>query len=150
MIKILTKSLLLICLTGLISCDKNDDCDSTDLIVTSLESEYGCDDTRYDLEIDLSNNYTIIHSQQEFENKVTSNCIPDIDFSSFDLVIGKKGLSSGNSSIDYKLTKDCSNQITLLVTFNQGETMNAPNITYHALIPKLGDEETVNVEFAYN
>ena len=148
--KIMIKSLFLIFLIGFISCNKNDDCNSTDLVVTSLESEYGCNDTRYDLEIDLSNNYAIIHSQQDFENKVTGNCIPEIDFSSFDLVIGKKGLSSGNSSIDYKLTRDCSNQITLIVTFNQSETMNAPNITYHALIPKLGDEETVNVEFVYN
>jgi hypothetical protein len=142
--------LIIYLLVGLNSCDKSEDCKTSDLVVKNIESEYGCPDTRYGLQIAISNDFFIIRSQQDFENKVTGSCSPKINFSSYDLVIGKKGLSSGNSSINYKLTKDCSNILKLLVTFNQSETMNAPNITYHALIPKLGDEETVKVEFVYN
>jgi hypothetical protein len=149
MMRIVTKTLALSVLLGLMSCDKKNECISTELIVKSLETEYGCADTRYGLQIDLSETYTIIRTQQDFENKVSGNCIPKIDFSSYDLVIGKKGLTSGNASIDYNLTKDCKNILKLQVTFNQSVTQNAPIVTYHALIPKLGDEETVTVEFVY-
>lgn len=149
MIRIITKALAFSVLLGLISCDKKNECKSTELIVKSLETEYGCPDTRYGLQIDLSENYTIIRTQQDFENKVSSNCIPKIDFSSYDLVIGKKGLNRGNASIDYNLKRDCTNILKLQVTFNQSLTLNAPIVTYHALIPKLGDKETVTVEFVY-
>lgn len=149
MLNYITKALVLFLLFESMSCDKKDECKSTVVIVKSLETEYGCVNTRYGLQIDLTENYTIIRSQQDFENKVSGNCIPIIDFASYDLVIGKKGLNRGNSSIDYKLTRDCANILKLQVTFNQSLTLDTPIVTYHALIPKLGDEETVFVQFDY-
>lgn len=136
-------------LSFLSSCDKEADCqEQQSLPVTSLEQEYGCADTRYGLAIDLSDNFTIIRTQAGFENLVTSNgCNPSIDFSKYDLLIGKKRLPNGNVSIDYSLTRVCpSNKLRLKATFNQDVSMIVPNITYHALIPKLKGRETVDVE----
>jgi len=137
---------------GIISCNSDDDdCDDTILNITSLEIEYGCINTKYQMDIDLSENHMIIRNQLDFAEFVSGSCQPTIDFSVYDLVIGKKGLANGNSSIDYELIEDCKtgNQ-NLIVTFNQNETTEAPNLTYHALIPKLGDEQELNVDIIIN
>ncbi len=137
---------------GIFSC-KNDDDDCTDTIIntTSLEIEYGCTNTKYQMDIELSENYMIIRNQLDFAEFVSGSCQPNIDFSVYDLVIGKKGLANGNSSIDYELIENCqTGNENLSVTFNQNETTEAPNLTYHALIPKLGDEQVLNVEIVIN
>lgn len=131
-------------LSLLSSCDKEADCqEQQSLPVTTLKQEYGCTDTRYGLAIDLSDDYTIIRSQSGFDNLVTSNsCNPKIDFTKYDLLIGKRRLSNGNVSIDYALTRVCpSNKLRLKATFHQNISAEAPNITYHALIPKLKGEK---------
>jgi len=135
---------------GIISCS-DDDCADTILNTTSLENEYDCINTKYQMDIDLSENHMIIRNQLDFAEFVSGSCQPSIDFSVYDLVIGKKGLANGNSSIEYELVEYCEaeNQ-NLIVTFNQNETTEAPNLTYHALIPKLGDEQELNVEIVIN
>ncbi len=55
-------------------------------------------------------------------------------------------MSSGNDRINYNYYFDCQhNGLTLEVVFVQNITTVAPNITYHALVLKLGDEENVAV-----
>ena len=148
--KILLLSFILI---GIVSCsdDDNNNCSDSIIETTSLENEYGCINTKYQMDIELSNDHMIIRNQLDFSEFVTGSCQPEIDFSIYDLVIGKKGLSSGNSSINYELIENCNdgNQ-TLTVTFNQNETTEAPNLTYHALIPKLGNEQTLNIQIIVN
>ncbi len=142
-------TIIYILILGLLiqSCDKENDCKSNTLKTESLENLYGCPDTRYGLECRLADNFEIIRSQQKFMDFTTGTCRPEIDFQSYDLIIGKKGLTSGNTSIDYELIDDCKRGIKILtVTFNQNIATVAPNLTYHALIPKLGDEETIQVE----
>tara|TARA_Y100000385_G_C12893614_1_gene551086 strand:- start:4 stop:456 length:453 start_codon:yes stop_codon:yes gene_type:complete len=137
---------------GIISCN-NDDDDCTDMIVntTSLEIEYGCINTKYQMDINLSENHMIIRNQLDFAEFVSGSCQPTIDFSVYDLVIGKKGLANGNSSIDYELIEDCeTGDQNLIVAFNQNDTTEAPNLTYHALIPKLGNEQELNLEIIIN
>ena len=137
---------------GIISCKNNDeDCTNTIRNTTSLESEYGCSNTKHQMEIELADTYKIIRTQADFTEFVSGSCQPTIDFSIYDLVIGKKALSHGNSSIDYKLIENCeTGNNTLSVTFNQNETLNTPNITYHALIPKLKNNQELNVEIVFN
>ncbi|UOQ74784.1 hypothetical protein [Hymenobacter cellulosilyticus] len=113
----------------------------------SLESEYGCQNTSRQLEINLNQTYTVIRNQADFDRLVTGACHPLIDFSAYDLIIGKKGLASGTSGITYTYQRDCAtNRPTLRVTFGQSMTTEAPNLTYHALVPKLAAEEQVAVE----
>lgn len=130
-----------------VSCNSDDDCGSPAWTTpTNLEVEYGCTNTKYQMDIDLNDDFVIIRSQQDFNNLVTGTCSPDIDFSAYDLVIGKKALTSGNTSIEYSYMKHpCSNAKYLEVHFIQNATAEAPNLTYHALVPKLNANETVNV-----
>lgn len=143
------KSLLFLAIIGLfVSCNNDDDgCTDTVVNTTSLETEYGCNDTRYNMEIDLSETHSIIKNQQGFNALVTGTCQPSIDFNTYDLVIGKKGFDTESRSIEYKLFENCeTGNETLTVTFRNGVFSNAPNITYHSLIPKLKDGQQLNVE----
>ncbi len=136
----------------IISCNNNDDCTDTISNTTSLEIEYSCTNIEYQMDIDyLSENHMIIRNQLDFAEFVSGSCQATIDFSVYDLVIGKKEFSSGISSIDYELVENCetSNQ-NLLVTFNQNILPEAPILTYHALIQKLGDEQELSVEIIIN
>ena len=137
---------LIACGVIIVSCDKENECENLVLITESLENLYDCPDTRYGLECRMDNDYEIIRSQQSFLDFTTGTCRPEIDFQSYDLIVGKKGLTSGNSSIEYNLIDDCQEVIKILtVTFNQNITTVVPNLTYHVLVPKLGDEETIRV-----
>lgn len=129
------------------SCSNDDQCSPITIDITSLEDEYGCVNTPYQMDIDLSEEFLIIRSQDVFDNLVTGTCTPQIDFDAFDLLIGKKGLPNGFDSIDYDgLVKNCDNgQLYLTITFVLNATTEAPNATYHALVPKLQANETINV-----
>ena len=99
------------------------------------------------MDIDLSDNFMIIRNQLDFTEFVTGSCHPSIDFSTYDLVIGKKGLTSGNESIEYELIENCeTGNLNLKVTFFQNITTVAPNLTYHALTLKIGSEQELNTE----
>ncbi|MBF6607158.1 MAG: hypothetical protein ITG00_00275 [Flavobacterium sp.] len=132
----------------ILACSKDDDpCSDTTLIPKSLESEYGCTDTKYQMEIDLAGDFTIISDQANFNALVTGSCLPEIDFSMYDLVIGKMNFTSGNTSIEYVLETECETRDqNLVVTFYQNMTAHAPNLTYHALIPKLDGGQDLTVE----
>ena len=42
--------------------------------------------------------------------------------------------------------KNCNNgQLSLTITFTLNATTEAPNVTYHTLVPKLGENEIINV-----
>jgi hypothetical protein len=122
-------------------------CADTALPTTSLEKEYGCTDSRRQLSINLDQTYTIIRNQADFDKLVTGSCHPQIDFTKYDLVIGNKGSASGSSSIAYTYARECqTGQLKLQVKFTQGMTNDAPILTYHALVPKLAPQETVQVD----
>ena len=117
------------------------------LPTTSLEKEYGCTDTRKQLSVNLDQAYIIIRNQADFDKQVTGSCHPQIDFTKYDLVIGNKGTASGSSSIAYTYMRECeTGQLKLRVKFTQGMTNDAPILTYHALVPKLDPQETVQVD----
>ncbi len=116
-------------------------------VVKSLETEYGCENTVRQMNVNLSETYTVIRSQQEFEQQVSGSCRPQIDFVTYDLVIGKKGLATGVGGINYTLQQDCyTSKLLLNVTISPSMTTEAPNITYHALIPKLAAGQEIGVQ----
>lgn len=129
------------------SCSNNDDnCKDKIINTTSLESEYQCTNTKNDLDVELTEDFIVIRDQTDFNSRVAGNCNPDIDFSIFDLVIGKKKLTTGNDSIEYELTENCeAGKYVLNVTFNQNESTVAPNLTYHRLIPKMAQGKELTV-----
>lgn len=137
----------LVFLSGCESSNSNDDCTPQALPVKSLETEYGCVNTKNQLyNIVDANNFIIIRNQSDFDSKTDDiNCRPQIDFDTYDLILGKKQLTSGNQSIQYQYMDNCTEK-KLIVTFIQDATMVAPTIIYHALIPKLAANEQVVVE----
>lgn len=144
------KNAIVVCLVSiaLSSCIVDDSCDDSIINTTSLEAEYGCSDTRYNLEVDLDDTYMIISNQNEFDQYVSGDCHPNIDFETYDLIIGKRLLSNGNDSIDYRFTYVCnSEKLHLTVIFKQNETLIAPNVTFHALIPKLRSGQEIMVGY---
>ena len=133
----------------LFCCSPNDQepCD-TMLDVKSLESEYGCENTIYSIDITLKDTFTIIRSQESFEQQVIdrANCNPEIDFSVFDLVIGKQFGETLVYKIEYELVRECqTKELKLTVKIFWGDATQPSNPTYHALIPKLIDEEEIEV-----
>lgn len=116
------------------------------VLLPSVEEIYGCGDTRYSLEIDLNDRHELIRTKSVYDEKVTGTCHPAIDFEKYDLLIGKKGLQSGNQSISYALKKSCAGDETLMVTFHQNISAEAPNVTYHVLLPKSESNRVIAVE----
>ncbi|MBN8643554.1 MAG: hypothetical protein J0L86_17215 [Flavobacteriales bacterium] len=139
----------------LLTCSREnnvDNCTPSSLPFTSIETYFGCPNTKYSMDIDLNNTYTIIRNQAQFDQLVTisEDCPINLDLTNYDLIIGKKSLNSGNQNIEYEYFTDDCQTLVLRVTFNQDETLMAPNLTYHALVPKISDSETLQVETVVN
>ena len=102
--------------------------------------------TPFSLDIDLSEGYTVIHNQSTYDAMVTGSCSVSIDFSSYDLIIGKKTLTTGLQSINYEVDNNCdTSTIDIAVNIGTNDATVAPNITYHVLIPKQSDNQNFDV-----
>lgn len=134
------------------SCKKNaaitldTPCQEGAVSLGSLESQYGCVNTRYGMQLTAASSFLVIRSQQEFEANVAGNCLPAIDFDQYTLVIGKKQLINDNTGIEYYASRDCdTRKINLLVSITNNAGLSAPLVTWHTLLPKLAADETVEV-----
>ena len=133
---------LLICLS---SCKKND-CKEELRTVKHFESEYGCVNTKYDLKINLTNNVTVIRSEDDYDTRVTGTCHPEIDFNLYDLVIGKQATAYRIDTILYDYRIACpEDQLSLSVEIIQSDANVADEVVFHAMIPKLGDDELLYI-----
>lgn len=143
-----TSAVCALLLSGCVTCEGDTEpCADTPVAFTSLEKEYGCTNTPRQLSVNLPQTYTVVRSQVEFDQQVTGDCHPQVDFTKYDLVIGNAGSSSGSSTITYAYQRECeTGQSVLKVVFKAGMTNDAPILTYHALVPKLAPQETVRVE----
>lgn len=145
---LVASSVLALLFTGCVTCvGENEPCADTTIPTTSLEREYGCTYTTRQLSTTLSQTYTVIRNQADFDRLVTGSCHPQIDFTKYDLIIGNKGTTSGSSTFTYTYQRDCeTGQLHLLVVCQLGLTNDALILTYHALVPKLAPQETVLVD----
>lgn len=135
--------LIFLCLLS--SC-KKDNCTETMITEKHLESEYGCVNTKRTLSIDLNNDCIIIRSKADYDIKVSGTCHPEIDFSLYDFVIGKQASGNENDTIEYDFRRSCpKGELTLTVDIIQSAATRPDNVVYHALVPKLGDEEALNI-----
>ena len=129
---------------GLTSCKK--ECEEIVYKVESFENLYGCQDTRHGLIIDLTNEAIIIISQTGFNSLVEGTCTPSIDFTKYDLIIGKKITDNRVDTIYYDYRADCPDRAKVLqVEIIQSAITTPDTVVYHALIPKLSDAEGVTL-----
>jgi hypothetical protein len=125
-------------------------CDGNPLVIKTLESEYGCTNTKNSMQINLQDTFTVIKTAAAFTQQVSGTCTPAIDFTAYDLIIGKKTLTTGNQSIAYEAKINCTTEkLELKVIFNQNVAGNAPNLTYHILVPKALNVTQQNVKLTY-
>ncbi len=137
------KTLILALLFVSLACNQIKDCEEIQLTA----HHFDCKDTKYSLQINIHNDYTIIRSKDTYDSIVTGDCHPTIDFSLYDLVIGRQSSGNENDTIKYDLRRTCpDNELTLNVDIIQSDATRPDNVVYHALIPKLGDEETLKVK----
>jgi hypothetical protein len=94
--------------------------------------------------IDLSNNCTVIQSKEAYDSKVTGTCHPEINFTQYDLVIGKQSSGNWNDTILYDFRQKCpGNELTLTIDIVQTDLTQPDNVVYHALIRKLASGENL-------
>jgi len=132
-------------------CTKNKEVDplETTQIPQNLQSLYGCPDSRYSLNINLVDTFTLIRDQDTFDKLVTGDCKPKIDFNSYNLLIGRKSLRSGNDTIHYEIEKTSGGKnLNVKIVFVQNITTVAPTLTYDVLLPKEFKLEDIKVETA--
>ena len=126
--------------------DEKEKCVDELLSTKHFETEFGCIQTRYNLFIDLHNTCTIIRSKATYDELVSGICHPEIDFSNYDLVIGKQATGNLNDTVYYDYRRVCPDMdLTLTIDVVTSAATQPSNITYHALIPKLGDEESIDI-----
>ena len=124
-----------------IACNQIKDCEEIQLTTHHFDCEMTWNS------IDIQNDYTIIRSKEIYDSKVTGDCHPTIDFSLYDLVIGRQSSGNENDTIKYDLRRTCpDNELILTVDIIQSDATGPDNVVYHALIPKLGDEETLKIK----
>lgn len=135
--------LLIAALSGS-SCRK--ECQELVLKVESLEKVYGCTGTRNNIIIDLTNNAVIITNLTDFNSYVDGPCKPAVDFSKYHLLIGKKSTTHRVDTILYDYRADCPDRYkTMKVEIVLTAEAIPENVVYHALIPKLTDDEGISL-----
>jgi len=128
------------------SCSKKDDCTDEILSIKNFETEYGCENTRFSLVVNLNNECTVIRSKEAYDSQVSGPCHPEIDFSLYDLVIGKQSTGNYNDTVIFDLRKTCpEKQLRLIIDVLQTDLTLPSTVVYHALIPKLADNENLNI-----
>jgi hypothetical protein len=138
--------ILSVIILSILSCKKEDDCEEVLLDVKNLETDYGCRNTKHTLVIDLINEVKIIRSMEDYDGEVSGPCHPDINFSENDLIIGKHILNNVNDTITYDYRRACPGEnLTLTVELTQFATSLPDTVVYHAIIPKLDDGESVDI-----
>lgn len=127
------------------ACNQIKDCEEIQLTTHHFDCEMTWNS------IDIQNDFIIIRSKETYDTKVTGDCHPTIDFSLYDLVIGKQSSGNENDTIKYDLRRTCpDNDLILTVDIFQSAATRPDNVVYHALIPKLRDEETITVKINVN
>lgn len=141
--------LLFALLLFITACEGDDGCDDALIPTTSLEELYGCSNTESEMEIDILNDFTIISDQATFESMVSGFCQPEIDFVTYDLIIGRQQLSKNLLGIDYFYRQACpSKRFELRVVLRLGSEEVTPVVTYHVLLPKIASDEAVDLRLS--
>lgn len=149
------KLLVLIFLVSLQSCKSDDEICIKDITnsTKTIEELYNCSTTFETLSlISKEDPYIIITNKDEYDSKVEGDCHPEIDFTTYNLLIGYLGNSKKVVSLKNTLYRACElNTYTLEVDI-ESKDENAENLlfTYHLLVPKNEQIDELKVIFLQN
>lgn len=142
--------LCLVVVVSVFNSCKNDDESVCNHVLehTTLEEQYACSNTIYDMDVDweaINNQHLLIRNQAQFEEFISGNCMPQIDFSKYDLVITLMVVSDVQS-VEYSVIQLCNQNVTIGIHIeDKGNDVNLG--TFHVLIPKLKENETLESVF---
>ncbi len=101
--------------------------------------------------IGLEMDFTIISSQLWFDSLVTGFCRPEIDFDTYDLIIGRTTFTRGVEGVSYSYRRACpTRRFEMRAVFTLNDQPVSPTVTYHILVDKITDDEAVDVRIETN
>jgi hypothetical protein len=142
------KHYLIPCLiiTLILSYCKKDDCKEEPIAFKTFETDYGCPDAKNSIEVNLIDNVLFIRADESYDSSVRGACHPDIDFTQYDLIVGKQGSVYMNDTILVEYERGCPKEnVNLKITLVQTQTIGPDTVVYNAVIPKLQGNEKLNV-----
>ena len=133
-------------LFGLIGagCEKNDEIEKFTEKEFFKFSDFGCANEPWHLMPEYVNNHYVITSQQELEKYIESDCIPQIDFANYTVIIGNKMFSTGIDHYDEKVEEN-NVEIVYTVTFLTNIAAVAQGVTYHVIIENPTGRKNKNI-----
>jgi hypothetical protein len=124
----------------------SDSCETGEVDILGLE-DLGCANPTYELKLLSNNEFEFIRNQSQFDELIVSSCDASIDWVNHDLIVGMARLTNGLSNIDKELVRDCKmNRLNLTFTISTNASLNAPEISFNALIPKVDNTEGLFVK----
>ena len=108
-------------------------------------TDFGCSSAVWYIKPEYSDKHYVINSQQELEKYISINCIPQIDFSKYILLMGVKGFTTGVSQYNEKIEEN-NIEIVYTITFLTNEATVAQGIAYHSIIEKPSKPKSIRFE----
>ncbi len=147
--------LFIILLSSLQSCESKDEICTKDITnsTKTIEELYNCTTTFENLSlISKEDSYLIITTKNEYDSKVVGSCHPEIDFGTYNLLIGYSASTKKVSSVKNRLYQSCETNVYNLETTvtSQENTGQRTFFTYHLLVPKTEQIDELKVVFLQN
>ncbi|NOU61069.1 hypothetical protein [Marinifilum caeruleilacunae] len=111
-------------------------------------TDFECEDPIWDAKSELSDTYRVVNSNEELDEYITINCIPQIDYSKYMLIIGEKSYSYGNTLYSQKVEEN-NNSIVYTVIVLRSFTTVATSVQYHAIIERPRKQKEIEVVLSY-
>jgi hypothetical protein len=107
-------------------------------------NDFGCENFTWNFKTGYYNNYYVINSQIELNRYINSECIPQIDFKEYVVLIGSKSFTSGVYLIHEKVEEN-NKVIVYTITFLTDDTTVPSGAKYHAVIKKPTGKKVIKV-----
>ncbi len=108
-------------------------------------SDFGCPNEGWHIRSGYTNNHYIVNSQQKLEKYITSDCVPKINFSKYNVIIGSIVFTTGASLYDENLEEN-NEEIVYTVTILTDISLVVGGVKYHVVIGKPSGEKNIRVE----
>jgi len=139
--------ILVTCLSILCGCTDNDGCSEERREVKTLD-DFGCENSTYTAIILSNTDFSLIRNQEDYESVIKTICSPNIDWLRYDMIAGQLRLNTGLSSITPYMSMDCaSNTVRFDIDVVTNDALNAPEVAFTAIFPKLENDQDIFVNF---
>ena len=107
-------------------------------------SDFGCENHTWNLKPGNNNNYYIIESQDELIKYIQGECMPQIDFNKYFVIIGSKSFTTGASLFAEKVEEN-NVEIVYTVTFQTDFSRVIGGVKYHVVLKKANSKKDIKV-----